>query len=85
MFYKLSEEEISVVKRIEEKTNTDYELEDGTILIENLLIALKNILEKNEILEKRLDEIIEDRNENYQLAEEKDPYYEYGISERDFH
>ena len=83
-YYKLEESEINKIKEVENITYTDYEIENDMIktyalvnIIEDLLCAYHNLEEEKEDLEKKMQE-------EYKHIE-KNPYIEYGISEREFH
>lgn len=84
MFYALSEKEMKVIENISEKTGNDYELQGEKIEVTNLLIALSDMLVVNGHLEERIEDILRDRDDNYE-QKEINPYTEYGISESEFY
>jgi hypothetical protein len=88
---KINEDNISLLDRVREITGsdvnvvwTDAENLQGYVAAEDLYEVIGDLLVEIGRLNEELEEVIEDRNENYQ-PKPFDPYREYGIYEEDFH
>ena len=76
MYYKLDEKEKEKIKKVKEITITDYELLGDFIPVESMMTIIEDLLMEIDRLE--------EEKEDYENNKKEDPYYEYGVSERDF-
>lgn len=76
MYYKLNEKEKEKIKKVKEITITDYELLDDFIPVKNMMTIIEDLLMEIDKLE--------EEKEDCENNKKEDPYYEYGVSERDF-
>ena len=86
---KVDEYVFDVVQKVEKKTSTDYNIMwkdaenvDGYITADDLFTMVEDLLYEIDYLEEKIEDLeryIENSKEKF------DPYYEYGVSERDFH
>ena len=80
-YYLLNEKELKIFKEIEEKTNTNYEIENNLLPLENVMGIVEYLLSEINSLNKKLEDLENDIRENYKpipVAEQ------YGISDEDF-
>ncbi len=84
LYYELNQEEIKMIKEIEELTVTNFEIKDNLIEIDNLIQSLYNIFYEYKQKDEEFREYKEKVKNNYVLKEE-DPYEEYGISKKEFY
>lgn len=80
-YYLLNEKELKIFKEIEKKTNTNYEIENNLLPLENVMGIVKDLLSEINSLNEKLEDLENDVRENYRpipVAEQ------YGISDEDF-
>lgn len=80
-YYLLNEKELKIFKEIEEKTITNYKIENNLLLLENVMGIVEDLLSEINSLNKKLEDLENDVRENYRsipVAEQ------YGISDEDF-
>lgn len=64
-YYKLSTDEQNIIKRVKERTITEYNIQNDFISVENLMYMVEDLLNEIERLEEEKEEIIQDRDDNY--------------------
>ena len=84
VYYKMSEADRVILNEVSEVTMTDYGMEQYFIPIENLFVALKDLLCEYHHKEEELKDLKNDIRENYE-PKKFDPYEEYGVSKKDFY
>ncbi len=80
-YYLLDEKELKIFKEIEEKTITNYEIENNLLPLENVMCIVEDLLSEINSLGEKLEDLENDVRENYRpipVAEQ------YGISDEDF-
>ncbi len=80
-YYLLDEKELKIFKEIEEKTITNYEIENNLLPLENVIGIVEDLLSEINSLNEKLEDLENDVRENYRpipVAEQ------YGISDEDF-
>lgn len=80
-YYLLNEKELKIFKEIEEKTITNYEIENNLLPLENVMGIVEDLLSEINSLNEKLEDLENDVRENYRpipVAEQ------YGISDEDF-
>ena len=80
-YYLLDEKELKIFKEIEEKTITNYEIENNLLPLENVIGIVEDLLSEINSLNEKLEDLENDVRENYipiPVAEQ------YGISDEDF-
>lgn len=80
-YYLLDEKELKIFKEIEEKTITNYEIENNLLPLENVMGIVEDLLSEINSLNEKLEDLENDVRENYRpipVAEQ------YGISDEDF-
>lgn len=80
-YYLLNEKELKIFKEIEEKTITNYEIENNLLPLENVMGIVEDLLSEINSLNEKLEDLENDIRENYRpipVAEQ------YGISDEDF-
>lgn len=89
----VNEENYKILKKVEVITSTDCDSDivwmdkknkRGYIFPDALYSMIEELLYEYDLLQEKLEDTIDDRNENYQPIP-FNPYDEYGISESDFH
>ena len=63
--YLLDEKDMCLMEKVQEATWTNYDIENNSIPVENLLSALDDLLREYQHVQEELNHIIEDRNENW--------------------
>ena len=88
---KINEDNFEPLRKAQEITRvdsgviwSDAENMEGYITAETLYSTIEDLLVEIGRLEEEKEDIIKDRDENYDLKP-FDPYVEYGINEKDFH
>jgi len=88
---KINEDNFEPLRKAEEITGvdsgvvwTDAENIEGYVTAETLYNTVQDLLVEIGRLEEEKEDIIRDRDENYDLKP-FNPYEEYGINEKDFH
>ena len=83
--YRLTESELKLVDEIEERTSTNYEVDnDRYICVSNLICIIYDLWCEIEHLEEEYEDLENDLRDNYE-PRYKTPYEEYGVSEKDFY
>ena len=83
MYYKLDNDEIKTMQKVEKITCTDYELLGNFIPVENMMCVINDLLCEIHNMEEKIEDMEQDIENNYEIKQEN-PYIEYGVSERDF-
>lgn len=81
MYYKLSNDELERIKEVSNITITDYEILGDFIPVENMMAAIEDLLMEIDRLEERIQDIEQDRDDNYRPIPQAEMY---GISEKIF-
>lgn len=74
--------DIDFFKQVEEITDVDYELNDY-IPEDTLVTMIEDLVNEYYVLEEKYEDLKEDMEENY-VFNNKNPYNEYGLNERNF-
>lgn len=64
-YYKLSDEEKEIVKNVQKRTITEYDLQNDFIAVQDMMYMVEDLLNEISRLEEEKEEIIQDRNDNY--------------------
>lgn len=80
-YYLLNEKELKIFKEIEEKTQTDYEIERNLLPLENVMGIVEDLLSEINSLNEKLEDLENDVRENYRPIPVSE---QYGISDEDF-
>lgn len=83
MYYKLDTNEYRTIMKIQELTNTDYEVLGNLIPVDSLMSCIDELLTEVERLQGKVKDLEDDIEQNYEVKR-INPYEEYGVSERDF-
>lgn len=83
MYYKLDTNEYRTIMKIQELTNTDYEVLGNLIPVDSLMSCIDELLTEVERLQGKVKDLEDDIEQNYDLKRTS-LYEEYGVSERDF-
>lgn len=65
MYYKLSDDEKEVIKKVQERTITEYDIQNDFINVEHIMYMVEDLLNEIDRLEEELEEEIQDKNDNY--------------------
>lgn len=65
VYYKLSDDEKEIIKRVQQKTITEYDIQSEFIEVQNIMYIVEDLLNEVERLEEEKEEIIQDRDDNY--------------------
>ena len=65
MYYKLSDDEKEIVKKVQERTITEYDIQNDFINVEHIMYMVEDLLNEIDRLEEELEEEIQDKNDNY--------------------
>ena len=65
IYYKLSDNEKDIVKRVQQRTITQYDIQFELIEVQNIMYMVEDLLCEIDRLEEEKEEIIQDRNDNY--------------------
>lgn len=84
MYYKLDTNEYRTIMKIQELTNTDYEVLGNLIPVDSLMSCIDELLTEVERLQGKVKDLEDDIEQNYELKRTS-LYEEYGVSERDFY
>ena len=84
MFYELNNEEYEKMKKISNITYTDYFTKANNISAEAMKIALFDLLIEYEKIEEKIQDLKDDREENY-TPKSINYYIDLGLRESDFH
>lgn len=65
MYYKLSDDEKEIIKKVQERTITEYDIQNDFINVEHIMYMVEDLLNEIDRLEEKLEEEIQDKNDNY--------------------
>lgn len=65
MYYKLSDDEKKIIKKVQERTITEYDIQNDFINVEHIMYMVEDLLNEISRLEEEKEEIIQERNDNY--------------------
>ena len=65
MYYKLSDDEKEIIKKVQKRTITEYDIQNGFINVEHIMYMVEDLLNEIDRLEEELEEEIQDKNDNY--------------------
>ena len=65
MYYKLSDDEKGIIKKVQERTITEYDIQNDFINVEHIMYMVEDLLNEIDRLEEELEEEIQDKNDNY--------------------
>ena len=64
-YYKLSDDEKEIIKKVQGTTITEYDLQNDFIAVQDMMYMVEDLLNEISRLEEEKEEIIQDRNDNY--------------------
>lgn len=64
-YYKLSDDEKEIIKKVQGRTITEYDLQNDFIGVQDLMYMIEDLLNEIDRIEEEKEEIIQDRNDNY--------------------
>lgn len=64
-YYKLSDDEKEIIKKVQGRTITEYDLQNDFIAAQDMMYMVEDLLNEINRLEEEKEEIIQDRNDNY--------------------
>lgn len=64
-YYKLSDDEKEIIKNVQGRTITEYDLQNDFIAVQDMMYMVEDLLNEISRLEEEKEEIIQDRNDNY--------------------
>lgn len=64
-YYKLSDDEKEIIKKVQGRTITEYDLHNDFIAVQDMMYMVEDLLNEISRLEEEKEEIIQDRNDNY--------------------
>lgn len=64
-YYKLSDDEKEIIKKVQGRTITEYDLQNDFIGVQDIMYMVEDLLNEIDRLEEEKEEIIQDRNDNY--------------------
>ena len=65
MYYKLSDDEKEIIKKVQERTITEYDIQNDFINVEHIMYMVEDLLNEISRLEEEKEEIIQERDDNY--------------------
>lgn len=65
MYYKLSDDEKEIIKKVQERTITEYDIQNDFINVQHIMYMVEDLLNEIDRLEEELEEEIQDKNDNY--------------------
>lgn len=65
VYYRLSEDDKKIIKRVQERTITEYDIKGEFVSVQDIMYMVEDLLNEIERLEEEKEEIIQDRNDNY--------------------
>ena len=65
MYYKLSDDEKKIIKKVQKRTITEYDIQNDFINVEHIMYIVEDLLNEIDRLEEELEEEIQDKNDNY--------------------
>lgn len=64
-YYKLSDDEKEIIKKVQKRTITEYDIQNDFINVEHIMYMVEDLLNEIDRLEEELEEEIQDKNDNY--------------------
>ena len=65
VYYKLNENEKEIVKNVQKRTITEYDIQNDFISAQDIMYMVEDLLLEIDRLEEELEEEIQDRKDNY--------------------
>lgn len=65
MYYKLSDDEKEIIKKVQKRTITEYDIQNDFINVQHIMYMVEDLLNEIDRLEEELEEEIQDKNDNY--------------------
>lgn len=65
MYYKLSDDEKEIIKKVQQRTITEYDIQNDFINVEHIMYMVEDLLNEIDRLEEEKEEIIQERDDNY--------------------
>lgn len=65
MYYKLSDDEKEIIKKVQKRTITEYDIQNDFINVEHIMYIVEDLLNEIDRLEEEKEEIIQERDDNY--------------------
>lgn len=65
MYYKLSDNEKEIIKKVQQRTITEYDIQNDFINVEHIMYMVEDLLNEIDRLEEEKEEIIQERDDNY--------------------
>ena len=65
MYYKLSDDEKEIIKKVQKRTITEYDIQNDFINVQHIMYMVEDLLNEIDRLEQELEEEIQDKNDNY--------------------
>lgn len=65
LYYKLSDDEKEIIKKVQKRTITEYDIQNDFINVEHIMYIVEDLLNEIDRLEEELEEEIQDKNDNY--------------------
>lgn len=65
LYYKLSDDEKEVIKKVQKRTITEYDIQNDFINVQHIMYMVEDLLNEIDRLEEELEEEIQDKNDNY--------------------
>ena len=65
MYYKLSDDEKEIIKKVQKRTITEYDIQNDFINVEHIMYMVEDLLNEVDRLEEEIEEEIQDKNDNY--------------------
>ena len=62
MYYKLSDDEKEIIKKVQKRTITEYDIQNDFINVEHIMYMVEDLLNEIDRLEEELEEEIQDKN-----------------------
>lgn len=65
MYYKLSDDEKEIIKQVQKRTITEYDIQNDFVNVEHIMYMVEDLLNEIDRLEEEKEEIIQERDDNY--------------------
>ena len=65
VYYKLSDDEKEIIKKVQKRTITEYDIQNDFINVEHIMYMVEDLLNEIDRREEKLEEEIQDKNDNY--------------------
>ena len=65
VYYKLSDDEKEIIKKVQKRTITEYDIQNDFINVQHIMYMVEDLLNEIDRLEEELEEEIQDKNDNY--------------------